>query len=340
MKYKLFGRSGLRVSEICLGTMTFGLEFGWGNSKEISRKVFDYYVERGGNFFDTANYYTRGTSEKMLGEFIKPDRSRHIVATKYTLTTNPEDPNASGNHRKNMVQALHESLKRLQTDYIDIYWIHAWDYTTPADEVIRALDDMVKAGKILHVGASDTPSWVVSQANAIAHFQGWSPFIGLQLEYSLIERSLEAEYFPMMESLGLGMVAWSPLGMGVLTGKYLKAPPKESRFGINPTWGKQYVDERNNRITKGVVDLAKRIKKTPAQVALNWIRQKRPYIFPIVGAKNADQLKDNLGCLDFELTPEQIEKLDEVSRVPHSFPYDFLAKDNIRSIIFGNRFRP
>ncbi len=222
MKYQLLGKSGLRVSELCLGTMTFGEEWGWGSSKEESRKIFNAYVEAGGNFIDTANKYTEGTSEKFIGEFISSDRDRFVLATKYTSNTRRGDPNAGGNHRKNLVQSLEASLRRLNTDYIDLYWVHAWDPLTPVEELMRALDDMVKAGKILYAGISDAPAWIVSQANTLANSRGWTEFSGLQIEYSLIERTPERELLPMANSLDIGVTAWSPLGNGILTGKYNK----------------------------------------------------------------------------------------------------------------------
>ena len=230
MRYKLLGNSGLRVSELCLGTMTFGEDWGWGASKEDSRALFDAYREAGGNFIDTANFYTGGTSERFVGEFIASERDRFVVATKYTLTMRPGDPNASGNHRKNMIQSVEASLRRLGTDYIDLYWLHAWDYLTPVEEVMRGLDDLVRAGKVLYVGVSDTPAWIVSQANTLAALRGWTPFVGLQIEYSLIERTVERELLPMAEAFGLTILAWSPLGSGVLTGKYLHPTPGETRL--------------------------------------------------------------------------------------------------------------
>lgn len=336
MKYKLMGKSGLRVSEVCLGTMTFGEEVAWGNSKKESRKVFDAFVEAGGNFIDTANYYTKGTSETYIGEFISGIREKIVLATKYSLTMNPDDPNASGNHRKNMVQSVNASLKRLKTDYIDLYWIHAWDYTTPVEEVMRSLDDLVRAGKILYVGISDAPAWVVAQANTLAQVHGWTPFIGAQLEYSLIQRTIEAEYLPMAHAFDLAITAWSPLAMGVLTGKYLQAGSKDSRFAINKEWGSSYLTNRNMKIAEAVVTLAKEIGKSPAQVALNWVRQRPGVVIPIVGAKNVDQLKDSLGCLSFDLTQSQLDRLSDASRPEPSFPHDFLNKSDIRKILLGN----
>lgn len=331
MKYKLMGRSGLRVSELCLGTMTFGEEWGWGNNKEISRQVFNAFSEAGGNFIDTANFYTNGTSEKQVGEFMGKEREKYVLATKYTLTTNPKDPNASGNHRKNLVQAVNSSLKRLNCDYIDLLWIHMWDEFTPTDELMRALDDVVSQGKVLYVGASDTPAWVVAQANTMADMRGWNPFIGLQLEYSLVERSIEPEFFPLAEHLDLSICAWSPLAFGVLTGKYLGQQDKNGRLGIiDAPWKVQYLTDRNQQIAKVVVDIAREIGKSAAQVALNWTRQKSNRIIPIIGAKSVEQLKDNLGCLDFELTKEQMQRLDNISAYPVPFPHNFLARKDIQ----------
>lgn len=208
MRYKLFGKSGLRVSELALGTMTFGDEWGWGASKEESKKIFDAYAEAGGNFIDTANRYTEGTAEKFVGEFIAADRDHFVLATKYTLFMRRDDPNFSGNHRKNMVQSLEASLKRLKTEAVDLYWVHAWDYMTPVEEVMRALDDMVRAGKILYVGISDTPAWVIAQANTLAELRGWSRFVGIQLQYSLIERNIERELLPLARETDMAVTAW------------------------------------------------------------------------------------------------------------------------------------
>ena len=219
MRFKLLGKSGLRVSEICLGTMTFGEDWGWGSSKDESRKIFDTYIEAGGNFFDTANMYTNGTSEKMLGEFASKDRGRYIIATKYTFPIREKDPNSGGNHRKSLVQSVERSLANLKTDYIDLIWVHAWDCFTPVEEVMRALDDLVRAGKILYVGVSDYPAWLVARANTLAEFKGWTPFVALQIEYSLVERAPERDLIPMARNFGLTVTPWSPLGGGVLTGK-------------------------------------------------------------------------------------------------------------------------
>lgn len=338
MRYKLLGRSGLKVSELCLGTMTFGEDWGegFGSNKKESKKVFDAFLEAGGNFLDTANLYTNGTSETFVGEFMKGRREKCVLATKYALTMNPEDPNASGSHRKNMMQSLDASLKRLKTDYVDLYWIHAWDSIFHPEEVMRALDDMVRAGKILYIGASDMPAWVVSQCNTMADIRGWTPFIALQLEYSLIERTIEREFFPMSKELDLSILAWSPLGMGVLTGKYSQSNPKNSRFtkGFDEI-ANFYLSERNLKIGAAVVKMAKEIGVSPAQVALAWIRQKAKNIIPIIGAKNIKHLEDNLESLNLQLSDSQMEKLNTMSQIEVGFPYDFLSRDYMRHNTHG-----
>ena len=208
MRYKLLGKSGLRVSELALGTMTFGEDWGFGASKEESKKIFDAFVEAGGNFIDTAVNYTNGTSEEYLGEFIQGKREQFVIATKYSLTTRPNDPNGGGNHPKNLVQSVEASLRKLKTDYIDVLWLHAWDFMTPVEEVMRGLDDLVRSGKVLYIGVSDTPAWIVSQANTLASLRGWTPFIGLQVEYSLMQRAPERDLLPMAKALDIGVTAW------------------------------------------------------------------------------------------------------------------------------------
>jgi aryl-alcohol dehydrogenase-like predicted oxidoreductase len=344
MRYKLLGKSGLRVSELCLGGMTFGEDWGSmlpGASKEEAKKIFDLFVSKGGNFIDTANVYQNGTSEKYVGEFISSERERFVVATKYTLTTNPNDPNASGNHRKNLVQSVDASLKRLNTHYIDLLWVHIWDPMTPIEEVMRSLDDLIRSGKILYIGISDVPAWVVSNANAIADLRSWSSFIGLQIMYNLIERSAERELLPMARALDIGVTVWSPLGGGVLSGKYNKQSTKEQkRFSDNNPMSASFVNERNISIATEVQAIATEITKTPSQVALNWIRQRREdkaVMIPIVGARTEVQVKDNLGCLDFELTIDQLKRLDEKSKIQLGFPHDFMS-EAARVFLYGNTF--
>jgi len=330
MRYKLLGRSGLRVSELALGTMTFGEEWGWGASWETSRRLFDIYAEAGGNFIDTANRYTEGTSERMVGEFIARDREHFVLATKYTLFTRKGDPNAAGNHRKNMRASLEASLRRLGTDYVDLYWVHAWDFLTPVEEVVRSLDDFVRAGKVLYVGISDTPAWIVSQAVTLADLRGWSRFVGLQVQYSLLERSVERDLLPMATALDLGVTAWGALASGILTGKYNRdaaAAGRASRRGA--------VSEKKLAVAQVVVDTATELGCTASQVAHAWLRDRSDRIIPILGAITEEQLRDNLGCLDVRLSGEQFKRLDDASRIELGFPHDFLASSPIQELVFG-----
>ncbi|MDT8435805.1 MAG: aldo/keto reductase [Gemmatimonadota bacterium] len=331
MRYRLLGRSGLRVSELALGTMTFGEEWDWGASKEESKRLFDAYAEAGGNFLDTANLYTGGTSERWVGEFVASDRDHWVVATKYTLSTRRDDPNFSGNHRKNMVQACEASLRSLDTDRIDLYWVHAWDFMTPVEEVMRGLDDLVRAGKILYAGISDTPAWIVSRANTIADFRGWTPFVGLQIRYSLIDRSAEADLLPMARALDLGVTPWSVLGAGVLTGKYNAGDgPADGRAAKGAA-----TKERNLRIARAVADVADEIGCTPSQVAIAWARRGPGVVVPLLGARDLRQLEENLGARDVKLSDVQVARLDEISRPELGFPHDFLADPKTRDIVTG-----
>jgi aryl-alcohol dehydrogenase-like predicted oxidoreductase len=340
MRYKLLGKSGLRVSELCLGTMTFGEDWGWGASFDESQNVFDAFVEAGGNFIDTANGYTDGSSEKILGELIAKERERFVVATKYSFPLQMSDrqgnPNGSGNHRKNMFQSLEGSLKRLNTDYIDLFWLHAWDFMTPIEEVMRSLDDLVRQGKILYVGISDTPAWIISQANTLAQFYGWTPFVALQIEYSLLQRTPERDLLPMAKAFDLAVTPWSPLGGGVLTGKYNK-PSSNGEQGRLETQGGN-IPERNLAIAEVVTQVAEEIGHTPSQVALAWLRHQNGVIIPIVGARKLSQFQDNLACLDVSLSSEHLQRLNEVSQIELGFPHDFLQNDTIRDRLFGGTF--
>ena len=311
MRYRLLGRSGLRVSELCLGTMTFGEDWGWGSSKDESRRVLDAFFEAGGNFIDTANVYTNGTSESLLGEFLKGDRDRAVLATKYTNAMPGTDPNAAGNERKNMMRAVEASLKRLQTDYIDLYWLHIWDRMTPVEEVMRAFDDLVRQGKVLHVGVSDMPAWAVARANTLAELRGWTPFVGLQIEYSLLERTVERELLPMAEALGLGVTAWSPLAGGLLTGKYAGGKA-EADARMNSEMMQRFAQgrERPEAVVAEVLAVSEEVGRSPAQVALAWLRQRPVPVIPIVGARRLEQFRDNLACLDLELDEAQLGRLD------------------------------
>ena len=332
MRFRLLGNSGLRVSELCLGTMTFGEEWGWGSSKDESRKVFEAFAEAGGNFIDTANFYTGGSSETMTGEFLGADRERWVLATKYTCNMFPKDPNGGGNHRKNMVQSVEASLKRLKTDYIDLYWLHAWDATTPVEEVMRGLDDLVRAGKVLYIGVSDTPAWEISRANTIAELRGWTPFVGLQIEYSLLERTSERDLIPMAKQMKIGLTAWSPLAAGQLTGKYSASGKADSQRLQQDAPALK--DEKNLAIVETVKAVASQTGKSPAQVALNWVRQRHGFI-PIIGARRLEQVKDNLACVQWSLSEEQIRKLDDASAIDLGFPHEFLQRPRIQEVMFG-----
>lgn len=339
MRYKLLGKSGLRVSELCLGTMTFGEDWGWGASQEESRKMYDAFMEAGGNFIDTANVYTNGTSERYLGEFIASDRERVVLATKYTNGLANNNPNGAGNHRKNMMQSVEGSLKRLKTDYIDLLWLHTWDFMTPIEEVMRAFDDLVRAGKVLYIGISDAPAWVVSQCNLLAELRGWTPFVGLQIEYSLIQRTPERELLPMAHALDIGVTAWSPLASGWLTGKYSNGEGKEAesrRLDNESMSGFVQQNDRNLQIAKAVDQVAQEIGISSAQVALNWLRQQG--VIPIIGARKVSQIKDNLDCVNFNLSPEQTEMLNQVSAIEMGFPHDFFKQDMVRQFVYGGMF--
>lgn len=333
MNYKLLGNSGLRVAEICLGTMTFGENWGWGASKDESRAIFDCYVQAGGNFIDTADGYTDGASEKMVGEFVAGQRERFVVATKYSFNTRPGDPNAGGNHRKNMVQALEGSLKRLGTDYVDLYWVHAWDSLTPTEEVMRALDDLVRAGKILYAGISDAPAWIVSQANTLATLRGWTPYVGLQIEYSLIERTPERDLLPMAKALDIGVTAWSPLASGLLSGKYTKDSGQTEEKRLDKA-NFTKLDERNLSIARAVQKVADDMGRSPAQVAINWVRQRYNAI-PIIGARKLSQAKDNLAALEFTLPDDVMARLDEASKIELGFPHEFLTRPTVSDFLHG-----
>jgi aryl-alcohol dehydrogenase-like predicted oxidoreductase len=319
MKYRLLGRSGLRVSELALGAMTFGTETGFGVEKDESRKVYDAFREAGGNFIDTANVYAAGTSEAFLGEFMASERERMVLATKYTGGMRSRDVNATGNSRKNMMDSVHASLKRLNTDYIDLYWVHARDYLTPIEEVMRGLDDLVRQGKVLYIGVSDTPAWVVSQANTLAELRGWAQFVGLQIRYSLVDRTVERELLPMARNFDLAVTPWGIVGSGVLTGKYNRDPDAAGRA---KTRGQ--IAERSLTIAAEVMDVADEIGATPSQVAIAWVRQGEGNILPLVGARTEEQLKDNLESLNVSLNDAQLARLNEVSSISPGFPHDML----------------
>ena len=330
MRYRLLGKSGLRVSELCLGGMTFGEDWGWGASKEESCKIFDTFAEAGGNFIDTSNNYTNGTSEKFIGEFTRSDRDHFVIATKYTLTERKQDPNFGGNHRKNMLRSLEGSLKRLNTDFVDLLYLHMWDGMTPVEEVLRTLDDLVRAGKVLYVGFSDTPAWVVAQANTLAELRGWSRPVAFQGPYSLADRAMERDLLPMANSFEMAVLAWGVLEGGELTGKY-------NRPGSEPKRSK-HADERSLALAAALMDLAAEIGYTPAQLAINWVRRQPGNIIPILGGRSEKQMRENLSCLEFELAPEHLSRLSEANPLQAGFPHSFLASEHVRSLIFGETY--
>ena len=340
--YRLLGRSGLRVSPLALGTMTFGVGQGWGTDDAEARRMFDLYAERGGNSVDTANFYANGESERVLGTLLEGRRQRFVVATKYSLTTRPGDPNASGNHRKNMQQSVEDSLRRLGTDYIDLLYLHVWDSRTPVDEILRAFDDLVRSGKVLYIGLSDTPAWQASRMQAIAELRGWSTFAALQIPYNLTERTVERELMPMAREMGMGVLPWSPLAGGVLSGKYQASdlqksgeakPQMASRKEINLATGR--LSERNLAIATVAAEVAGELGCTTAQVALAWTLLNPAVTSPILGARTFAQLEDNLGALAVTFSDDQIARLAAVSRIDLGFPHEFLASDATMRTMFG-----
>lgn len=347
--YRLLGNSGLRVSPIALGTMTFGNDWGWGADNSVSHQQFERYAELGGNFIDTANFYTEGTSEKLLGEFLKGRRDKFVLATKYTLNMRPGDPNAGGNHRKNLFQSLEASLERLQTDHIDLYWVHMDDGLTPIEETMRALDDAVRQGKILYVGVSDMPAWKVSQANTLAQWRGLSAFIGLQIEYSLIERTPERDLIPMAQAFGIGVTPWSPLGQGILSGKYTEADlqPSSEGNGESPpkSEGRHERNKQNGSLNARTLSIANEAKAianeigegaSASQVSIAWLLEQKAVTAPIIGARTMEQLDDTLKATEITLTDAHLARLHEVSKIELGFPHDFLQLDFVKGAMSGN----
>jgi len=339
--YRLLGRSGLRVSPLALGTATFGTEWGWGAEEDDARKLFDTYVERGGNFIDTAATYTGGTAERMVGAFARDRRESLVLATKYTTSRRPGDPNSGGAHRKNLFASVETSLRRLETDYIDVLFLHVWDFTTPVEEILRGLDDLVRQGKVLYVAMSNAPAWEISRMQAIADLRGWSPLVALQVEYSLINRGADRDLIPMARAMGLGVTPFSALGGGVLTGKYSRAdlapaeaaPGESNRKSFNAALG--MVTERTLAIADAVREIAAAVGHTPAQVALAWTLQNPAVTAPVIGARTPEQLVANLGALDVDLTADQLARLDEISAIDLGYPHDVLAGDHLRTVTTG-----
>lgn len=326
--YRLLGRSGLRVSPLCLGTMTFGAGGGWGTDEAEAQAMLDHFMERGGNFVDTANYY--GDSELWLSRLIRGRRDRLVISTKYSLSMRSGDPNAGGNHRKNMIQSVDASLRRLQTEYVDLLYLHMWDFRTPVEEIMRAFDDLIRAGKVLYAGVSDTPAWQIARMQTIADLRGWAPLIALQIPYNLTQRTVEREFMPMAHDLGIGVLPWSPLAGGVLSGKYNRADlkhdksgqfsPSSTRKDINLRTGR--LSERNLAIAEGVKEIAAEINATSAQTALAWTMLNPAVTSPVLGARTLAQLEDNLAALEVTFTKEQIDRLNAVSPLQLEFPAD------------------
>jgi aryl-alcohol dehydrogenase-like predicted oxidoreductase len=311
----------MRVSELCLGTMTFGA----ATTAHEARRIFTRYVERGGNFLDTAVNYAGGASEEMLGELVAQERDRFVISTKYAAPIRAGDPNAGGNHAKSLRQALETSLRRLRTEYIDLYWVHAWDHVTPLEELTRVLDEAVRAGKVLHVGISNTPAWAVARANTLAEAAGRSPFAAIQVEYNVAERTVERELLPMSRALGLGVLAWGPLAGGLLTGKYI--PRGDADSGprrLAP--GDRRLSERNHSIAREVAQIANELDTTPAVVALAWLRAQPDRPIAILGARSPGQLEELLGCLELQLPQAALDRLDDAGAVSLGYPHDFLAR--------------
>jgi aryl-alcohol dehydrogenase-like predicted oxidoreductase len=340
--YYTLGRSGLRVSRLALGAMTFGTDWGWGADKQAAKALFDAYVDAGGNIVDTADLYTNGASEQWLGEFMKDRglRDRMVISTKFSYNADSKDPNAGGNGRKNIMRALEGSLRRLGTDYVDLYILHTWDTLTPAEEVMRTMDDLVRSGKVRHVGLSDVPAWYASRAQTMAELRGLEPVSALQMEYSLAERSIESEFVPLGLAHGMGVMAWSPLASGLLSGKYKPSEVGAQASGRlqtmkgsdNPAFAK--MTERNFAIVAELEAVAEEVGRSQAQVALNWVANRPGVATVIVGATKLDQLRDNLGALDFELPAELRVRLDAASEPASSFPYTFFS-GTIQSMISG-----
>lgn len=334
--YRLLGRSGLRVSPLALGTMTFGET--WGAEEEESRRMFDLYVDRGGNFVDTAGYYARGRSKEMTGKFVHQKRDRIVLATKYSLAVQPGDPNGAGNGRKNMVRSVEDSLRRLRTDYIDLLFLHVWDDTTPADEILRGFDDLIRQGKVLYIGISDTPAWQVARLQTMAELSGWSQLAALQVEYSLLQRTTERDLIPAARALGMGVMPWSPLASGLLSGKYATG----AQVPADPEGGRGAMLTAIGRVTPVIVAVADAVKAvadqigaTSAQVALAWTLANPAVVAPLIGARTLRQIEDNIGALGIALNDGHLASLDEASRIDLGFPHDFLQYDFIHHGLTG-----
>ncbi|MFC3995772.1 aldo/keto reductase [Nocardiopsis sediminis] len=328
MRYRPLGRSGLRVSQLFLGAMGF-YESGGADGMRGHRAVLDAYADAGGNVVDTASAY--GESESVLGELLTGRRDRFVVSTKYTISRDQADPNAGGNHRKNLILSLERSLRRLRTDYIDLYWVHVWDRHTPVEETVRALDDAVRAGKVLYVGFSDTPAWVVSRADALAQWRDRTPVSAVQVPYSLLKRDAERELLPMAEASGMTVAAWAPLAGGVLSGKFTGPGAVTSDSRVAPA----SLTPRDHAVAGAVREVAAELGATPAQVALAWLLARSPAVHPIVGARDAGQVTENMGAVDVALPEEAARRLESAAAFEAGFPGDFIAECEADPWVFG-----
>ncbi|WP_432145602.1 aldo/keto reductase [Streptomyces sp. bgisy084] len=334
MRYTLFGRTGLRVSELSLGAMTMGDDRGQRAAEDTSGRILDAYTDAGGNFIDTANIYTGGASERILGGLLEGRRDRFVLASKYTCMTRQGDVNAAGNHRKNLVRSVEASLDRLRTDHLDVLWVHARDNFTPVEEVMRALDDVVRSGKVLYIGVSDWPAWEIAQANTLAELRGWTAFAGSQLRYNLLERTPERDLLPQARAFDLAVLAWAPLAAGKLTGKYRRGETGRLA-GVDDGATPNHHEEET---LTAVLEIAEQGGWSPAQVALAWLRSRPGNIIPIIAATKESQLRDNLGAVDVTLDADALDRLDRTSQVPLGFPHDFLRQPGVVENVYGDRW--
>lgn len=314
--YRLLGNSGLRVSDVWLGAMGYYE----GDPDDTAPALFDAYAEAGGNVIDTAQMY--GESENVVGGALEKRRDSFVVSTKYTPPRMENDPNGAGSHRKNLRLSLEQSLRRLRTDYVDVYWVHVWDTHTPLEEMMRALDDAVRQGKILYVGISNAPAWVVARANTLAEWRDWTPFVGLQVHYNLLEREVERDLLPMAEHLGIGVTAWSPLAGGRLSGKLTAS----GEVADSTRFTADHVIPAHRVAAQAVQSVADEIGATPSQVALAWLRGRYASILPIVGSRTQEQVRDVVGSSGITLTPEAMRTLEEAAPFTAGYPQDFITQ--------------
>jgi len=339
MRYKLLGNTGLKISEVAMGTGTFGTAWGWGCTRDESRDLFDLYVEAGGNLFDCADGYQNGEAETLLGEFVRHDRDNFILSTKYTTAVGALSVAKTGNSRKAMMLGLEGSLSRLRTDHVDIFWVHMPDLVTPIDEIMRGLEDVVRAGKARYIGISDFPAWKVSRAVTLAELRGWSPVCAVQIEYSLAERTAEREIIPMADAYGLSVFVWAALGGGILTGKY-----RRNEIGRLTQGGgsiRSMMPNRERHILDVLETVAAEIGSTMAQVAIAWVRAKESRgssFIPILGARNPGQLSDNLAAIDIELAGRHLAMLDEASAIEPGFPHELIDRDEMKALHSGGHW--